>query len=178
MSRSPSQTAGRLPKPSWTRPARSASSREDGTLTDEITRRLNWIYEIAFHAGTSHGTRSGPPPPGSGHSDGTNRRPDPHGMGRRAQRPVRARRRGPPSGGRQSRATGLPWHRQLPAARDVGAARNRQGHRNFPTRSPSARPRHDPIGRGARVEPPDLSMVTPPGATWASPRNSACSNRR
>jgi len=24
---------------------------EDGTLTDEITRRLNWIYEIAFHAG-------------------------------------------------------------------------------------------------------------------------------
>ena len=32
---------------------------EDGTLTDEITRRLNWIYEIAFHAGylhTEHGT--------------------------------------------------------------------------------------------------------------------------
>jgi hypothetical protein len=32
---------------------------EDGTLTDETTRRLNWIYEIAFHAGylyTEHGT--------------------------------------------------------------------------------------------------------------------------
>jgi hypothetical protein len=32
---------------------------EDGTLTDEITRRLNWIDEIAFHAGylhTEHGT--------------------------------------------------------------------------------------------------------------------------
>ena len=32
---------------------------EDRTLTDEITRRLNWIYEIAFHAGflhTEHGT--------------------------------------------------------------------------------------------------------------------------
>src|SRR5207302_1039916 len=27
---------------------------EDGTLTDEITRRLNWIYEIAFHAGYLH----------------------------------------------------------------------------------------------------------------------------
>ena len=32
---------------------------EDGTLTDEITRRVNWIYEIAFRAGylhTEHGT--------------------------------------------------------------------------------------------------------------------------
>ena len=27
---------------------------EDGTLTDEITRRLSWIYEIAFHAGYLH----------------------------------------------------------------------------------------------------------------------------
>ena len=27
---------------------------EDGTLTDEITRRLNWTYEIAFHAGYLH----------------------------------------------------------------------------------------------------------------------------
>jgi hypothetical protein len=80
---------------------------EDGTLTDEITRRLNWIYEISFHAGylhTEHGAVHR-------HQGLANGRTDRGGHLRRHRRGLAGsarHARGPPLRGRRTEPAGGP----------------------------------------------------------------------
>ena len=103
---------------------------EDGTLTDEITRRVNWIYEIAFHAGYS--TRNTEPSTADG-GRGLRRQPavlangrtDRGGHLRRHPRDLAGsarHARGPPLRGRRTEPAGAGrdfWDNPLPGLEPI-----------------------------------------------------------